>query len=462
MPKRSKPVADAATVLRVRMYRVGFGDFFLMSVPTAGGAQHILIDCGVHAANIHSMPQCVADLVDVTQRKLALVVITHDHADHLSGFATHDDVFATFDVGAVWITNRLDPGDRHAVAFRHGVAALATALQFQLALRLTLDLDDDAKDAARQSLAKVENALGAGFGIAGGVNAKALDVVTSGFRNAPPVHYYEAGDEPELPAALRGAISAEILGPCPKARADEFGASDDKVEQYLAAAATHGAPEAGAFLPFERRWPATSADYPAAAFRPWRTPADMERAVRRLQPDAAAAAADLIDTTLNNQSLVILFTCKDRKLLFVGDAQWGNWSYWLYGKPVRGQAPAMSERARGILAAIDFYKVGHHGSTNATPVPVVAALATTCAAMCSTETGFPGVRRTYGSVAAKTEVPRTALMDALETRTHRNLVRSDWIAAGEAPASPEAKAELAKLPAHFAAGPSYIDYTFPD
>jgi hypothetical protein len=53
-------------------------------------------------------------------------------------------------------------------------------------------------------------------------------------------------------------------------------------------------------------------------------------------------------------------------------------------------------------------------------------------------------------------------MDALETRTHRNLVRSDWIAAGEAPASPEAKAELAKLPAHFAAGPSYIDYTFPD
>ena len=30
--------------LRIRMYRVGFGDFFLMTVPTEEGPQHILID----------------------------------------------------------------------------------------------------------------------------------------------------------------------------------------------------------------------------------------------------------------------------------------------------------------------------------------------------------------------------------------------------------------------------------
>ena len=133
MPKPSKPVVQPANVLRVRMYRVGFGDFFLVTVPTTDGPQHILIDCGVHAANIHSMPQCVVDLVDVTQRKLALVVVTHDHADHLSGFATHHDVFATFDVGAVWITNRLDPGDGRAAASRRRMTALATALRFRLA-----------------------------------------------------------------------------------------------------------------------------------------------------------------------------------------------------------------------------------------------------------------------------------------------------------------------------------------
>ena len=462
MRKATKRAAPVANVLRVRMYRVGFGDFFLLTVPSPDGPQHILIDCGVHAANIGSMPDCIADLCDVTQRKLALVVVTHNHADHLSGFATHDDVFSTFDVGAVWITNRLDPADGEVVRQRHRIAAIASDLALQFQLRLRMGLDEDAADVARQALAKVENALGTGFGVAGGVNAMALDVVTRQFRNAPPVFYYEAGDAPVLPAALRGVIDAEILGPCPKALADDFGASDDKLAQYFAAAARSGASGSERFHPFERQWPATANDYWIGAFRPWPTPAALEKALRNLQPDAEVAAAELIDSTLNNQSLVILFTCRNRKLLFVGDAQWGNWAYWLYGKTVRGKPPGISERAREILASVDFYKVGHHGSTNATPIPVVGALPVNCAAMCSTETGYPRERRTYGNVLAKTEVPRTALMDALETRTRRKLVRSDWIAAGEAPASPEAKAELAQLPAHFSAGDNYIDYVFPD
>ena len=442
------------------MYRVGFGDFFLLTVPAAGGPQHILIDCGVHAANIGSMPACVADLVDVTKRRLALVVVTHDHADHLSGFATHDDVFATFDVGAVWITKRLDPTDASAQAIRHTTRTLAARLRTRLRLRLTLDLDDAAADRARQALAKVENALGLGFGLAGGVNAKALDVVTRGFRNAPPVRYYEAGDTVALPDALLGVVDAQILGPCPGARAAEFAAGDDRLEQYLAATkhAIHGK----AFAPFDRAWPATAADYPPEAFRPWPTAAAMEQTLRTLQPDAELAAADAIDRTLNNQSLVILFTCRGKRMLFVGDAQWGNWSYWLYGNAVRGVAPTLSETARAILSTLDFYKVGHHGSANATPAPVVGALGAQCAAMCSTETGYPGPRRTYGNVDAKTEVPRIALMDALGARTQRKLVRSDWIAAGAAPPSPEARAGLPRLPAHFTAGAGYIDYVFPD
>jgi len=462
MPRRAATAAEA-NVLRVRMYRVGFGDFFLLTVPTrASGPQHILIDCGVHAANIGTMPACVADLVAVTKRKLALVIVTHYHADHLSGFATQYDEFAQFEVGAVWITNRLDPGDRDVATFKRRLAAVASRLRAQLLLRLRLALDDEVALATRQALAKIEDALGLGHPVAGSANERALDLVTKAFRNAPPVHYCEAGDEPSLPPALQGAITAEILGPPPKGSAAEFSASDDRLEQYLAAASKNGLPEQGAFAPFERAWPAAAADYPREAFRPWNAPAAMEKALQALQPDALAAAAELIDGTLNNQSLVVLFTCRKRKLLFVGDAQWGNWAYWLYGRTVKGKAPALSERARRILSSVDFYKVGHHGSTNATPLAVVGTLSTECAAMCSTETGYPSRKRTYGSVKAKTEVPRTALMDALEKRTGRKLVRSDWIAAGDAPASPEARAELAKLPANFIAGANYIDYVFPD
>jgi len=149
----------------------------------------------------------------------------------------------------------------------------------------------------------------------------------------------------------------------------------------------------------------------------------------------------------------VLFTCKGKKLLFVGDAQWGNWSYWLYGKAVSGTDPGITARARDILGSIDFYKVGHHGSTNATPIPVVGALNKNCAAMCSTATGA------YGKPEKKTEVPRTALMDALEARTGNRLVRSDWIAAVQKGPDPEAKKELSELPDGFTTpGELYIDY----
>ena len=205
--------------LRVRMYRVGFGDFFLVTVPTRSGPSYVLIDCGVHAGNIKSMPACVQDLVNVTGRKLALVIVTHYHADHLSGFATQVKEFEQFEVEAVWITNRLDPKDGGAMKIKSQINALAVHLRMQLAARNDLD--------GVQALDKAENALGA----AGSGNDKAMALVTSGFKNGPPVYYYEAGDEPILPASLQDALTAQILGPAPKDSADEFSASDNKAEQ---------------------------------------------------------------------------------------------------------------------------------------------------------------------------------------------------------------------------------------
>src|SRR5689334_13602341 len=58
--------------IRVRMYRVGFGDFFLLTVPGNDGPAHILIDCGVHAKDIKSINQCVQDLMETTKKRLAL------------------------------------------------------------------------------------------------------------------------------------------------------------------------------------------------------------------------------------------------------------------------------------------------------------------------------------------------------------------------------------------------------
>ena len=67
-------------------------------------------------------------------------------------------------------------------------------------------------------------------------------MLQSGFKNNPPVYYYQGGDTPTLPDELKGMITAELLGPSPKDSGGEFAASDNKTE-HIAALADNGVPE---------------------------------------------------------------------------------------------------------------------------------------------------------------------------------------------------------------------------
>lgn len=445
--KKAAPQARAG--IRVRMYRVGFGDFFLLTVPGRQGPAHIVIDCGVHAANLGTLDECVADMLKETGGHLALVVLTHYHADHMSGFASHARDFARCTVGAVWITNRLDPQDPAAAKFRAQLGAVAARLKLQLQLSARTD------DGARQALAKVGNAIGEDDA-GGGSNARALQLLQQGFANKAPVYYYEAGMTPTLPDELQGVLQAQILAPAPKKQAAQYSDSDNRAEQYLAAAGDDDASfDLAPLRPFDHVGGDHAARYPARAFMDFEGGAnEMKQRLKSLQPDVMLAAAASLDGTLNNQSLVILFTCRGKRLLFVGDAQWGNWAYWLYGRPVTGKDPGILANAKAILGSLDFYKVGHHGSTNANPIPAIAALGAGCACMVSTATGA------YGSAGKGTEVPRIDLLTGLGRRTGYRLVRSDWVPAGGQPADPQALAELAKLPDGFSTtlGKPYVDF----
>jgi hypothetical protein len=64
----------------------------------------------------------------------------------------------------------------------------------------------------------------------------------------------------------------------------------------------------------------------------------------------------ILDNFLNNTSLILLFEVKGKKLLFPGDAQLENWQWAL-----------SQEGTKELLEDVDLYKVGHHGSRNATP-----------------------------------------------------------------------------------------------
>src|SRR5690349_7020282 len=80
--------------VRIRMYRVGLGDCFLLSVNDEGTIRHILIDCGMFSgsrlnkeAKESDLKQAIVkDLVQTTSGKLDVVIVTHEHMDHVSIF----------------------------------------------------------------------------------------------------------------------------------------------------------------------------------------------------------------------------------------------------------------------------------------------------------------------------------------------------------------------------------------
>ena len=93
----AKKKSNGKGELRIRMYRVGFGDFFLMTVPSAAGPQHILIDCGVTGGttkkgDIGTIKDAVADMAEETGNKLALIIVTHRHQDHIVGFSRSAEI----------------------------------------------------------------------------------------------------------------------------------------------------------------------------------------------------------------------------------------------------------------------------------------------------------------------------------------------------------------------------------
>jgi beta-lactamase superfamily II metal-dependent hydrolase len=470
--------------LRIRMYRVGFGDFFLMTVPTAEGPQHILIDCGVtpgktKKGDIGTIKAAVAHMAEETQKKLALIIVTHRHQDHIIGFSRAAEIFNDFEVGALWMSfweTEYDPNEKKekkkslASEFQDELTALALSMQSRLALAGKDDPETD------EILAMLQNATGVDHtefaakggaaaatkpGKGGGTNAASLAFLKSGLGLEP--QYYVKGDKPKLPKVLKDAgLTAQILGPPPTDAVDFMKLMDLKkgVGQYLGEADDG---PATTFDPFGTSWYAEASDYPPSAFRELSRESEtapsavMEALIQAAQPNLLFTAAKTLDNFLNNQSLVVFFTFGGKKLLFAGDAQGGNWEYWMYGGTPE-KAPSVDKidkDSASILSDLDFYKVGHHGSTNATPVSAVETMGGNFASMCSTQ------EDSFGSVANESEVPRGPLLDALAKKS--TIVRSDQYAitlpGNEVPAIKGSPKHLPKPDrGRFEQGPIYIDY----
>ncbi|MGL6246185.1 MBL fold metallo-hydrolase [Pseudomonas sp.] len=379
----------------IRMYRGILGDCFLIRYLEAGTTRHILIDCGVLQGSKDGklkMARIVDDIHKTTGGVLDLVVVTHEHHDHTSGFLYEQARFfgEDFRIGELWLAWTEDPNDSQAVALH------ARFKKAKVALAGVVGLSGNGTALSQDARIKTVHGLGAFIEPLAGLASKDKRTTIEKLKakaGSKAIRYLEPG-EVARPAAI-GTLKAYVMGP-PR--------SEERLRKDLPSKGTGKEVYVTSLdeaMALEERTLRLKGVVPPAADTPFASPyqrtyekaqsdtdahsgadedeASVEqryfssenqwRCIEDEWLDGAETLALKMDSDTNNTSLVLAFELPDGQiLLFPGDAQVGNWLSWgdqTYPKKKVAGSPAPLTRDE-ILARVTLYKVGHHCSHNAT------------------------------------------------------------------------------------------------
>jgi hypothetical protein len=377
-------MAVAPHALTVRCYGVGFGDCFLLTFhyrDAKVGDRHMLIDFGSTQRPPNAKRNYLGAIVKDIEAtvgagsQLHVLVATHRHADHINGFATRPGGRGTGDrIAALkpllviqpWTEDPRAPAESRGASAGRGAIRMSTrdsggnALSDDV-LRLSLRRMHTVADASLRELKALRPTLPKALadevkfvGIDGLSNLSAVkNLAKMGARRGSEVAYVHYGMRVPALRTLLPGTQIDILGPptleqkadLAKRRAthaDEYwqAAFDEFVNFWRVRAETAGLVPASITgqtldtIPIEDRW--------------------FVRRLRNIRGRQLLGLVRAMDDALNNTSVILLIRAGTKKLLFPGDAQWENWEYAL-------------ARHADDLRDVDLYKVGHHGSLNATP-----------------------------------------------------------------------------------------------
>jgi hypothetical protein len=410
---------------KVRMYRQGLGDCFLITIPRKNGKPfYAVIDCGVILGTADAgtkMTEVVEHIITTTGGHIDLLAATHEHWDHISGFGQAKDLWTDkkrLKVDQVWLSWAEDKSDPLAKKLRGERNKMKMGLQ-AAAARMRVAGNVEAADDVSGLLS---------FFAAAGTTSDALDVVKS---LSDDVRYCKPEDKP---VALKGTnVRVYVLGPPPDEKMlKKYNPSTKDPETYHMAmnqflemvTPTFGGLDLEA--PFDEQFqiPLTVAQQmPFFQQRYWGEDldsAEKSQSWRRIDAnwlDSSSSLALQLDSATNNTCLVLAFELGNGDvLLFAADAQVGNWLSWqnlkwkVEGKEVTG--PELLERTI-------FYKVGHHGSHNATLRELGLEK------MTSLKLAFVPVDKKMAVKKRWNAMPLNSLMKRLNEKTNDCVVRID-------------------------------------
>ena len=391
----------------VRMYKRILGDCFLIKVARARKRSNILIDCGLlqGVSGDKALMKAVADdIVEETKDEqgrsvIHLLAVTHEHHDHISGFAHARDIFldpaSPLVIEKLWMAWTEKPGDDQADQLRQrfqkmkmGVAAADT---FVKALRQDPDAKLAEMDGLEDFVGPVDDALAATGRLTGAKTMQALK------DKAESVDFLEPGEVRDTPGPA--SVRAYVLAPPrnPDRLFNDLPSKGADKETYLNAlnaveslslslgvdGAAGGGLPAPPTTPFGKRHQALTVELAGrlasegGGAAPSSHGLDPLRSLLKRYFDPAEEPRR-IDSDTNNGSLVLAFELGDEPgtgevLLFAADAQVGNWLSWhdqAYPADAQRDKAGVGEigkvSAESLLNRTVLYKVGHHASHNAT------------------------------------------------------------------------------------------------
>src|SRR4051794_13614485 len=104
----------------VRMYnQLNLGDCFLLKFSAEGTDAFLLIDFGSYEQTDGERErEIAADIKETIGDKPLIILLTHQHQDHLSGFISAKEILNGLKVGECWLSFLDDPNSEEGKAIR--------------------------------------------------------------------------------------------------------------------------------------------------------------------------------------------------------------------------------------------------------------------------------------------------------------------------------------------------------
>jgi beta-lactamase superfamily II metal-dependent hydrolase len=422
-PARKRAAATATTGkverISIRMYCLGTGDCFVIKFLDAGNPVFTaMIDCGSCQGTAKDFQPYIEDLASYVNHHLDLLVITHEHNDHVNGFAKCETIFrdSKFTIDEAWFAwteNPNDPGGR-ARKLQEKRKKMRMALAGAIA-RFRSEADKFKRSATGDFFKlRVQESNAAfldGLDTLANINlpaagdagkplpgmAKIKDILKTkktATGKKTKISYLEPGqsiDVDKLPG-----FKFHILGPPferdyifkdGKEGTDVYQKKLNLYESSLAVTAFLDQDEAEGRdrdLPFNEnyvdsehqrsviskmsRQSGVFSSYPGSTRALYE---DSANAWRRIDTEWLSSAGSLalrLNSHINNTSLAMAVEHLDsgKVLLLPGDAEYGSWESWHAIEEWKNKGENGSTLAEDLLGRTAFYKVGHHLSYNGT------------------------------------------------------------------------------------------------